>query len=176
MPGAEGCPCDSGACADDLLCIEDACEATQVCNADDNEPNESEVDALNFGEINDNDDSGGSVAGVLDHGDDEDWFTYTGDDDLGYVVDPTREIVTDGELRICKFAECLDGLEITEIACPPGTNEDTSPAGRPGCCSDEGFEMGAFNCGDTSEDSAYIYIRLDQPVQQCVSYTLNYHY
>lgn len=159
-----------------MLCVADMCEEPLVCAADDNEENDDEEGAVDLGEINDNDNSGSSVAGVLDHADDADWFVYVGDDDVGFVVDPTREITADGGLRLCKFLECVDGIDVTEAPCPPGTTDATSPAGRPGCCDDTGFEMGALNCTGTSEDAATVYIRIDQPSQQCVEYTLQYHF
>lgn len=173
--GVQGCPCDEGSCSGELVCVEDMCEAPLQCPADAYEPNDSEETAVYLGEINDNDNNGDSFSAVLSYGD-EDWFTYTGDDDAFYIVDPERELVADGDLRLCKFAECLNGLENTEITCPPGTSSATSPAGRPGCCGSSGFKMGVFDCASTTEDSAYIYLRLDQGVQQCVQYTLNYHY
>lgn len=173
--GSESCPCDAGVCDDGLACIEDVCEMPLECPADENEPNDGEQSATSLGEFNDCDGNGGSVSGVLGLGD-EDWFTYIGDDDFGCIVDPDREIVTDGAVRICKFAECLNGLPNTDLSCPPGTMSAMSPAGRPGCCGSSGFNMGVFNCTGTIDDSAYIYIRIDQGSPQCVEYTLNYHY
>jgi hypothetical protein len=147
----------------------------QQCPADVSEPNDSEEEAQSLGQFNDCDGNGGSISGVLSLGD-EDWFTYTGTDAFGCIVDPEREIVTEGSLRICKFAECLNGLENTELTCPPGTQSATSPAGRPGCCGSSGFKMGVFDCAGTINDSANVYIRIDQGVPQCTQYTLNYHY
>ena len=174
-PGSTGCPCDEGACDGDLVCFEGVCETALQCPADVNEPNDSEADAMSLGTITDCDSSGSSLSGVLSLGD-EDWFTYIGDDVFGCLVDPEREIVTDGSLRICKFAECLNGLPNTEITCPPGTQSAMSPAGRPGCCGSSGFKMGVFDCAGTIDDDARIYIRIDQGVPQCTQYTLNYHY
>jgi hypothetical protein len=171
-----GCPCDRGACESEGVCVDGTCEAYEMCFADMYEPNDDESTAVDLGMINDDDGNGGSVAGVLDHEDDADWYMYVGDDDVGYVVDPTRELVADAPVRLCKFAECLDGLAVTEANCPPGTDIAMSPDGRPGCCSDQGWEQGAFNCADATEDSATMWIRVDQAGAQCVQYTVNYHY
>jgi hypothetical protein len=173
--GTEACPCDDDACDGDLLCVQDACEAPISCPADINAPNDSEENAAYLGQINDCNWNGGTVEGVLSWGD-EDWFHYTGTDAFGCWVDPAREIVADADLRICKFFECLNGIENTEFTCPPGTSSATSPAGRPGCCGSSGFKMGVYDCAGTSNDSAHVFIRIDQGAQQCVAYTFDYHY
>jgi hypothetical protein len=131
--GMLGCPCDMGGCDSDGVCVAGLCEALEMCPADMYEPNDDEAAAVDLGTINDDDDNGGSVAGVLDHEADADWFSYVGDDDVGYVVDPTRDVTADAPVRLCKFAECLEGT--TEVNCPPGTDMAMSPGGRPGCCS-----------------------------------------
>jgi hypothetical protein len=173
--GTQGCPCDDDACADDLVCVHDQCETPLQCPADINEPNDSEETAVFLGQINDCNWNGGSVDGVLSWGD-EDWFTYTGTDAFGCWVDPAREIVADADIRICKFAECLNGLENTELTCPPPTKSATSPAGRPGCCGTSDFQLSVYDCAGTINDSANVYIRIDQGGEQCVEYTFNYHY
>lgn len=175
-PGQEGCPCDGeGNCPGELQCDDGVCVPFQACLPDDNEPNGNESEATFLGDINDSDASGSMISGVIDHADDVDWYSYNGDDDFGTVVDPTRAITADGGLRVCKFMECLNGLPNTEVECPTGADLAMSPAGRPGCCSTDGFDV-PLDCSGTTDDSAAVFIRIDNPGNQCVSYTIDYHY
>lgn len=174
-PGSLACACDDEACGEGLVCLEGLC-AVLECGLDVFEPSESEADATVLGEIDDADGSGSMFTGVLAGPTDVDWYRYVGDDDIFAVVNPTRDVQADGALRICKFAECLNGLPNTEVACPGGTTPTLSPAGRPGCCSGSGFELSDINCAGVIEDSMHVFIRVDQPGQTCVGYTINFHF
>jgi hypothetical protein len=142
------------------------------------EPNESETTAwaLKMSSIDDCDDSGDSITGVIAPGD-TDWFYYEGDDKTFCVVDPTRSLSqSQSGLRLCKYFECLNGN--TEVDCPGGTTAETSGEGRPGCCGTSGFDVD-LNCAGSLDEHAYVYIRLDQPggdASTCNEYTLDYHY
>jgi len=135
------------------------------------EPNETEANAFDLGAIGDCDGDGSTLEGVLAGALDVDWYKYHGDDGL-CVVDPTRTLVTQDHLRICKFAQCDN--EPPTVTCPPSAVSALSDDGRPGCCSDQGFDMG-LDCAGTN-DSATIYIRLDKPDPACVAYTLGWHF
>jgi hypothetical protein len=126
--------------------------------------------------IDDCDPSGSSFGGVLDGPDDVDWYKYVGADTLGCSVDATRALSASGSVRLCKFAQCSNGNEAT-IVCPAGATGAISPDGRPGCCSLTGFDM-APGCASfpSTDDSSLVYIRLDQPEGDCVSYTVDYHF
>lgn len=174
-PGTDGCPCDGGGCAGDLLCLGDVCQPAQ-CDGDVFEDNEDEASAFDLGEINDNDDNGGVVSGSLHHDGDVDWFVYQGDDDITGNVDPARDIVASAGMRVCKFIECDNGLDATEFECPAGTDYALSPQSRQGCCSDGAIALDDLNCTGTIEDNARVYIRLDQPEDTCVTYSVAYHY
>ncbi len=173
--GEVGCRCDGTVCNGDAVCVQGGCEAPQTCGVDGYEPNDTEATAVDLGELADGDDPG-SIAGELDHADDVDWFTYAGIDELGPGVAPTRDIDTDGELRLCKFLECPDGILETEVTCPEGSALAQSPGGRPGCCGDASIAMPDFNCTGTTDDSAQVYIRIDNAVPQCVQYTISYEF
>ncbi len=175
--GSLGCPCDGKTCESDALCVEGTCEALSNCNVDGYEPNDDEDSAVDLGELADGDDPG-SVAGELDHALDVDWFTYAGIDELGIGpgVAPLRDLAADGALRLCKFLECPSGIVDTEVMCPEGSELSQSPSGRPGCCSSLSIAMPDFNCSGTTDDSAQVYIRLDNAVEQCVQYTVGYEY
>jgi hypothetical protein len=175
--GTLGCPCDVGACASDLACVDDVCEAIENCAVDGYEPNESEDAAVYLGVLGDGDDPG-SIAATLDHADDVDWFTYDGEDNVGLPpgVAPSRDLSASAGLRLCKFLECPDGIEVTEVMCPNGSDLAQSPSGRPGCCSTGSIMMPDFNCSGGTDDSAFVYIRLDMAEAQCVDYTVGYEY
>ncbi|MEQ9323511.1 MAG: hypothetical protein RIF41_30390 [Polyangiaceae bacterium] len=134
------------------------------------EPNDSEATALSIGAINDCDDDGAMLAGALDGPTDEDWYFYSGSDDFGCVVDPTRAVTATGTLRLCKFAEC-DGVS---VSCQNGSQPANSPKGNPGCCHTQGFGMDV-DCSGVSDD-ATIHLRFDQAGSACVEYSLDYHY
>lgn len=137
------------------------------------EPNDTEADATDLGILPDECDSSGStVYGVLS-GNDVDWFMYQGTDTFSTCqVDPGRSVSANGQVRICKFLEC-DGLATP--SCPTGTTSESSPEGRPGCCSLNAFNLGV-NCSGISDD-AKVYIRLDKPSSfPCIDYGLEFHY
>ena len=172
--GSEGCACNAGTCDDDLVCLDDTCQV--VCDEDVFEPNDDEATAQDLGEINDNDGNGGVVSGSLHHLGDVDWFRYAGNDDVTGNVDPARELVSSGSVRLCKFLECENGLEETEFECPAGTQYALSPMARPGCCATGDVALPDLNCGGVTEDNAMVYMRVDQPVPACATYSISYHY
>jgi hypothetical protein len=136
------------------------------------EPNDGEGSAGDIGVLDDCDGSGGYLEGVLS-GNDVDWYTYQGNDGFGCVVDASRSIESDGEVRVCQFFDCSG--EMVDIGCPEGTAAETSPEGRNGCCSQDPFEVG-IDCPGLN-DSANVYVRVDKPpAYACVHYTLTLHY
>jgi len=137
------------------------------------EPNESEEAAIYLGMITDEDPMGGSFSGVLAGLNDVDWYTYSGVDVFPAEVDPSRLVSSSSPVRICKFAECIDG-NATDITCEDNAAPATSPGGRPGCCSMQPFSM-SVTCS-TSDDDTTVFIRVDQPTAACASYTISYHY
>lgn len=173
-PGSEGCPCSAGVCDGDLVCLEGTCQV--VCDEDVFEPNDDEAAASDLGEINDNDGNGGVLSASLHHAGDVDWYRYYGNDDITGNVDPTRELVSSGTVRLCKFLECDNGLAETEIECPAGTQYALSTMARPGCCASSGFALPDLNCTGVTEDNATVYLRVDQPEPACATYSVSYHY
>lgn len=174
--GTEGCICDEGSCDEGLECTRDQCVPTSGCDVDLLEPNDEEDAPTLLGELSDDDDKGGSIFGTLNGPEDVDWYRYTGDDDAFSFVDPSRFVDATAGVRFCKFAECENGLDNTEFPCPDGTEQATSPAGRPGCCAPLGMEIGDANCSGVVEDNMFIYMRVDQGEEACVDYQLIYHF
>ena len=175
-PMQPGCACDQGLCEAGLRCVEDVCEMPEACEPDLLEPNDEENAPTLLGEISDDDDDGSSVFGTLEGAHDVDWFRYTGDDTLLANVNPARFAKASGSLRLCKFAECEGGIDVTAFDCPAETESATSPAGRPGCCAPMGIALDDADCTDGIDDDMQVFLRVDQAGEQCVAFELVYHY
>lgn len=175
--GELDCGCDEGTCLDDLECnASDVCGAPGSCEDDEWGDITTEDDAHLLGTIDDDDDNGGNVLGVLTGPDDVDWFRYNGDDSFLDSVDPFRTIAASADVRFCKFAECVEGLEITEFECGEGATATTSPDGRPGCCAESVIHVPDANCSGTTSDDMTVWVRVDQADAACVQYAFDYHY
>ncbi|HEY1957475.1 MAG TPA: hypothetical protein VGH28_17775 [Polyangiaceae bacterium] len=145
-----------------------------TCKSDVDEPNESEILSTPLGTIDDCDGSGSDVAAVSSGTGDVDWMVFHGQDTFGCSVDPTLQIDAPG-LRLCAFALCEKGTTTIQD-CGSGTAA-TSPAGTHGCCTTSTMSMTLQIACSGSDDSAGIYIRVDQPdTNQCVPYDVTYHY
>lgn len=173
-PGTQGCPCDGGSCDGDLMCTNDVCVLDVNCGVDIYEDNNTEATAADLGMITDDDGDAVTITAVLE-GNEVDWFRYEGTDSFGSSVNPARNLITAGALRMCKFAECTNDLFATDVTCPEGTVATQSPGGRPGCCGDDSFEL-ELGCSGVIDDDATVYIRFDQGLADCTQYTLEYHY
>jgi hypothetical protein len=145
------------------------------CIDEGREPNEDESSAIYLGRINDCDGAGSQLKGTITQWSDVDWYSYSGTDKFGCIVDPSRAFVATAPLRMCKYAECLRGTPV--FLCPGNSPPEFSPSGRLGCCSDQTFSLELVCAGADNDDAATIYIRIDNPDEsECVSYTLAYHY
>lgn len=142
------------------------------CTGELDEPNGTEILATPLGTIDDCDSSGSTVKGVSSGVGDVDWMVFHGTDTFGCSVDPTLSIDAPG-LRLCAFALCDDGT--TTIQNCNGATAATSPAGTHGCCTTTKNLSVQINCSGTN-DSASIFIRVDQTQNQCVAYDVAYHY
>ncbi len=174
-----GCACMFNEdCAGSLTCPEGTCVSALECGDDPNEPNNGEIQAASLGPISDDDDDGSMVSGELEAPTDIDWFVYEGDDTALAIVSPYAQ-VNINDLELCIHAECVNGLENTDVSCNEGTTLQPSPNGRPGCCGTNtgGFDI-SLSCGGTfSDDSALIYMSVagSEP-GVCQEYTLTYNF
>ncbi len=175
----EGCACQfNEECAGELICPDGSCVAPTVCGDDPNEPNDGEAAAVLLDPITDDDDTGSMVAGELDSPMDIDWYRYEGSDTALAIVGPYAQVNINA-LELCVYAECLNGLENTEVSCNKGTTQQPSPGGRPGCC---GMNTGGFDislsCGGTfSDDSALIYMSVTgSEAGVCQEYAITYNF
>jgi hypothetical protein len=140
------------------------------------EPNDSEQDAYDLGNITDCDSTGGSLSGLLETPSAVDWYRYHGQSTVSFcIVDPTRSVTSSDAIRVCKYAVC-DNQQSTTITCPQGTTSDTSPEGRDGCCGSGGFTMKVSCGGAFTPNTSTVFIRIDQAASNCVTYSMMYHY
>lgn len=140
------------------------------CMNDSDEPNDTQATAVDLGMISDCDSTGSMKSGVL-AGSDIDWFRYFVNPEFLCAYDPYRMITSDGQARLCKFVECVNGPATTTVTCPQGTQQQTAPQGQPGCCGLTVIDL-TTNCSDTN-----VWIRIDKPpAQACVSYTFEYRF
>lgn len=177
-PGTEGCPCDADSCAGDLICAGDTCLAVP-CDPDVFEPNDDEQSAYDLGDITSSDGDASVVSGSLQHPGDVDWYRYHGEDVISGNVDPARDLVAAGQVRLCKFLECDNGLNETQFECPANTQYALSPMARPGCCLTSDMNdvtLPDLNCTGVTGDDAVVYLRVDQSTDTCISYSVSYHY
>jgi hypothetical protein len=175
----EGCPCMfSEECSGELVCVGNQCTTAQQCEAP-HEPNNTEAQAHWLPGITDHDSDGSSIMGKLDGSSDVDWFAYEGTDVWNAIVNPWASLNVNA-LELCIHAECLNGLENTDVSCPQGTTQQPSPAGRPGCCgtnTGSGFELNLSCAGWFGDDSAHIYMRVSgAQAGVCQNFTLSYHF
>ena len=160
-------------CHEDTSCrnckqVSEACEDESMTEA-----NESQLAAHELGTISDADSSGSFVCAVLDGGDDVDWYTYNGNDVFLNFVDPTREVITDLDHRICVYITCDNGAP--SIKCGGDETQDTAPMGQPGCCG-TGNVSPSLDCAGT-DDSATVWVKVENVDQlECVPYELKYHF
>lgn len=177
-PGQPNCVCDNGLCIDGYVCTGGACMPVFVCDGDVEAPGEAEALPTMLPDITDNDDDFHQVTGVLSGAMDVDWYRFHGADKLGYVAEPTLEIVsmTTG-MRVCQFLECDNGgVAQTNLTCPDGTKFAISGDLRPGCCHTTGFQITDLDC-NTNDESVQIYLRFDKPDEDtCVNYEFKAHF
>jgi hypothetical protein len=121
-------------------------------------------------------------SGVINGGEDVDWYTYEGDDGNCWVNPLQSFNQASDDARLCAFFECVDPNATTQFTCPMGTTNATSPQGRFGCCetsSTASFEVDDLNCTGTINEDIYVYIRVDDPAGTpgtCTSYVIEYNY
>lgn len=146
-----------------------------MCDQEDSESNDTESTALDVGTADDCDDMY-VIEGVLEGVNDIDWYKYKGVDASGCSIDPLRSVSAGETVRFCKYFQCID--EEPNLECPNGTQATTSPDGRDGCCSSQGFKVDNFYCGSSeiNDDSAWVYMSIETVVNECVDYSITYDF
>ncbi|MCR9161527.1 MAG: hypothetical protein NXI35_12635 [bacterium] len=174
-----GCACQFNEdCAGALLCPMGTCEEPAQCGDDPYEPNNGEVQAFLLDPITDDDDQGSMFSAELEAATDIDWFRYEGSDTAFAIVGPYAQVNVNA-LELCIYAECLNGLENTDVTCNEGTTQQPSPNGRPGCCGTDsgGFEINLSCGGVISDESALVFMSVagSEP-GVCQEYTVTYNF
>lgn len=142
----------------------------------------AETNAVYLGEIEDDDDCGGVVSGVINGNTDVDWYYYHGTDHVLALVDPVRDRQQDQDLQICAYVDCDNGETDPGVSCTD-SQPDQSGQGLDGCCTDgnaTSFEIG-FCCttGCLGSEDANLYISVAGPTlgsSACVDYEILFHY
>src|SRR5690606_14647841 len=123
------------------------------------EPNESENAATSSDGVDDCN-ATKTKTGILKLGSDQDWYRYTGTDNLLSCSPNPKASVDKSDLRVCVFAQCQSGT--TQVICAQGTAAK-SPANRDGCCATGSAAEITLTCSGLGADSANVYVRVDQP-------------
>jgi hypothetical protein len=175
-PGQPNCVCDGDACVDGYTCEAGLClPVVMQCDADVESPGESEDTPIELGDITDDDDEFFDETGILSGATDVDWFHYHGADTLGYYAEPTVTLVA-GTQRTCQFLVCEDGVALTTVDCPAGTDFAISPKLKPGCCGAASFVIKDFGCPG-NDDSVDVWLRVDKaPEDICYDYNVRLHF
>ena len=129
-----------------------------------------------MGDLDDSEDPK-KLQGVLNSEKDRDWFSYIGRDTITGRVSPGITIDADGApVRVCLFAQCLNGIGKTEVECENGGTATASPSGLPGCCSYADIDLD-LNCNSTSNDEAAMYIHAYSELENiCQPYEIGFWY
>ena len=160
-------------CHDDTSC-RDCKQVSEACEDESGtEANETQLTAHKLGTISDADGSGSFVCAVLDGEADVDWYTFNGNDALFNFVDPTREVISDLNHRICVYIVCDNGQPT--VGCGGDETKEVAPMGQTGCCG-VGNVSPSLNCQGT-DDSATIWVKVENiDALACVPYELTYHF
>ena len=137
--------------------------------------NDTEDTAFELQPITDCDDEGGTLEGTLAPGD-VDWFTFITQDKTLCSVNPSVDVTSAENVHLCIYFEC-EGGSGADVACPAGSDADTSGEGRPGCCSSSSPIEPDLNCKGTLNDAARVWIEVTWPGNSnCKDYAIAYHY
>jgi len=127
------------------------------------EPNDERADAVSIGMASDRDDyPKGNVVGALVEGD-EDWFSFTVEDQIGGTTGPRVDYR--GPDEICLYYECDSGDG--EITC------DEGEADGEGCCSASRVKLGLDCSGLDESGTVFVQVRTDA-TPTCANYDFDW--
>lgn len=143
---------------------------------DNNDPGGAENVAKALANQTDCDNSAKTIKGVLNGPVDVDYYRMTVTDKFGCSIDTDFESATSGP-ELCVFVKCTNGTTTHLKSCKSGVQK-TSDIGMLGCCSSlPGKAIPDWDCGGiTDNDSADMFIRVKQTANQCLPYTVDYHF
>jgi hypothetical protein len=135
--------------------------------------NDSEGSATQLADTGDCDTSDVVFSNTLHPIGEVDFFTFLVVDEFGCPMEPLLTVNSDVSVEVCAYAECVTGTAV--LKCPGTEVEDTSPMGRPGCCAaapsmqvDLQLDI---DCMGTLDDSSDIWVRIEDPLNNCVHYS-----
>ncbi len=142
------------------------------CTDNGDEPNETRSGATALSSVS----CGGSSRthnAVAAMSSDVDWYSATGVGGTLCAANAKAQ-VNQSNLRVCVFVKCTSGS--TTRTCAQGTK--ATDGGLDGCCKTGGAAEATVKCsGITNDQSANVYIRVDQPSgNACTDYKLTYSY
>jgi hypothetical protein len=142
---------------------------------DKDDPGSTEAVAKALPNIDDDDDSGGTVTGMM-HGEvDVDFYKFQGTDSGFGFVNPTVSSGTTG-LELCMFVACMSGT-MQWKGCSNGGQHKKSDIGNDGCCvATPSSTTLDYDCDGTGSESSNVFIRVKQIGDQCLPYSVDYHF
>jgi hypothetical protein len=130
---------------------------------------ETEATAVPLPDTTDCDEDHQAFAGLLNGADDIDFFVIRLTDDATCTLDPEVTISGQPDVGVCVYVQCLGGT--TDLApCSGSSTPDTSPQGRPGCCTTESSLPFSYTCTGSSVDDADFWIRVGTSAPGCATY------
>ncbi len=144
------------------------------------EPNNTPDTAATLAEL---DDSAGTVtisAFISEPGEDQDWYTYLGNDAFNFTTaaDPYVSVDAKAPMVACVWARETGGYMISSPACTAGTlTPFPGVPGYIGCCTNGGTTAQIKDYGrDGKDDSSQVVmsVTMSASAQMCVAYNLTY--
>ncbi len=117
-----------------------------------------------------------TLKGTLRGNIDMDVFRFDGTQVLFHQPIPTATLKTSG-VDYCMFVVCKKG--VTQLlGCPAGTRAKGAFVGMgKGCCRDKPGKLSVnFNCTGTTDESATVFMRLEQTENRCTDYEVTYRF
>jgi hypothetical protein len=152
---------------------------TSTCG-DHYEPNNTPDTASTLAEL---DDDAGTVtisASISVAGEDQDWYTYLGNDAFNFTTkaDPYVSVDAKVPMEACVWAKETGGYVIPSPSCTAGTlTPFPGVPGYIGCCTNGGTTAQIANYGRTGDDDSsqvVMSVTMSASAQMCVAYNLTY--
>lgn len=146
-----------------------------TCAKDTNEPNDSEAAAKGLPDATDCDDTGGTIDGILDGQQDQDWFTVHFTDKSLCQVDRSLTVNTTIGMKICMYFKADSGTKVPD--CSGGSAAATSPAGYAGCCTQgKALQLSYGSTGGSDDSTVHIQLSGLDVNAKCGPYSAAYHF
>ncbi|MBI3073554.1 MAG: hypothetical protein HYY84_15695 [Deltaproteobacteria bacterium] len=147
-----------------------------TCSEKDREPNGSMRQAIELPALKSYPRVDQTLKGTLRGNIDMDVFRFDGTQVPLHQPIPTATIKTAG-VDYCMFVVCKKGVTQL-VGCPAGTRVKGAFVGMgKGCCRDKPGQLSVnFNCVGTTDESATVFMRLEQTENRCTDYEVTYRF